>query len=116
MRRDARVLLWDARDAGEQATAFVDGRTLSDYEADPMLRSAVERQLIIVGEALNHLDRHFPEMAGRVPNLSEIIGFRNVLVHGYAVIDDQRVWQIATERVPGLIRVVAELIDEGNAR
>lgn len=49
MRRDPRKYLWDAREAAEAVRTFVSGRTLEDYLADLMLRSAVERQLGIVG-------------------------------------------------------------------
>lgn len=112
MQRDVRVLLWDVKNAAEQVSAFVDGRAEQDYDANPMLRSAVERQLITIGEALNQLSRQFPALAERVPSLGDIVGFRNVLVRGYAIIDDARVWQIATERVPQLIDVVTGMLRE----
>jgi uncharacterized protein with HEPN domain len=50
MGRDPRAYLWDAREAARAIGAFASGRTLEDYEADAMLRSAVERQFEIVGE------------------------------------------------------------------
>jgi hypothetical protein len=50
MQRDPRVFLWDAREAGQRVMDFVAGRTREDYLADVLLRSAVERQLTIVGE------------------------------------------------------------------
>lgn len=52
MDRDPRAYLWDARDSADAIAEFVTGRTLNDYLADRMLRSAVERQFEIVGEAL----------------------------------------------------------------
>ncbi len=66
-----------------------------------LVRAAVERQFEIIGEALNQLSKVSPELARQVPNLREIIGFRNVLIHGYAAVDDARVWQITeTSRPP----------------
>lgn len=67
-----------------------------------MLRSAVERQFQIIGEALNRLSKVDPGTADRVPDLARIVAFRNVLVHGYAQIDDALVWEVASTRVPEL--------------
>ena len=58
--------------------------------------AAVERKLEVIGEALNQLSKRSPELAQRVPHWREIIGFRNVLIHGYATIDHARVWLRAT--------------------
>jgi uncharacterized protein with HEPN domain len=51
MQRDPRTYLWDARQAAERVVEFVAARTWSDYEADALIRSAVERQFEIIGEA-----------------------------------------------------------------
>ena len=76
-----------------------------------MLRSAVERQFEIVGEALNRLSRADPGTADRIGDLPRIVAFRNVLVHGYATIDDAIVWEVATERLPMLIALLGDLLD-----
>ena len=52
MHADARKLLWDAQQAAERIARFTSGKTFPDYEADEYLRSAVERQFEIIGEAL----------------------------------------------------------------
>lgn len=77
-----------------------------------MLRSAVERQFQIIGEALNRLSKVDSGTAGRVPDLARIVAFRNVLVHGYAQIDDALVWDVASTRVPELTAVLAGLLDD----
>ena len=107
MQPESSALLWDARRAAGLVSDFVAGRTWADYEADPMLRSAVERQFEIVGEALNKLRRVDPTTAERVPDLPRIVAFRNVLVLGYATIDNELVWEAATTRV----RTLASLVD-----
>jgi uncharacterized protein with HEPN domain len=93
-------------------TTFVDGRTIDDYRADDMLRAAVERQFEIVGEALNQLSKLDADLAARVPDLRRIVAFRNILIHGYASVDDELVWAVATERVGPLVRVLTELLDD----
>ena len=62
----------------------------------------MERQFEIIGEALNRLSKEAPDLARRVPDLRKIVGFRNVQIHGYAVIDDGRVWEIVTTLLPPL--------------
>jgi uncharacterized protein with HEPN domain len=57
MRRDPRAYLWDVREAADAIAGFVQFRSFDDYARDLMLRSAVERQLAIIGEALSQLAR-----------------------------------------------------------
>ncbi len=80
-----------------------------------MMRSAVERQLGIIGEALNRLARVDPELAGRIPDIGRIVGFRNVLAHGYDVVDDEVVWTAIMLDVPELAAAVAALLAEHRA-
>lgn len=109
MLRDARALLWDVADAAAAIASFVEGRRLEDYLGDRMLRSAVERQCIIVGEALNRLSRTDPAIAARIPELTRAVGFRNLLAHGYAEIDHVSVWRTVTEYLPPLVERVEAL-------
>jgi uncharacterized protein with HEPN domain len=113
MQRDPRAYLWDARQAAARVVAFVAGRTWQDYETDDLLRSAVERQFEIVGEALNKLHHADPSLAAEIADLPRIVAFRNVLIHGYATIDDRLVWEIATERAERLVAALNRLLGEG---
>jgi len=112
MQPEAPALLWDAGNAARLIATFISGRSFSDYKADPMLRSAVERQFEIVGEALNKMSKVDPQTAGQIPDLRRVVAFRNILAHGYAVVDDEIVWQLATQRLPELAKVVASLSAE----
>jgi uncharacterized protein with HEPN domain len=88
---EAAAFLWDARRAADRITRFTAGRSYEDYLSDDMLRSAVERQFEIIGEVFVGLRRAAPEVAARLPDLSEAIAFRNILVHGYASINHKTV-------------------------
>jgi len=112
MRPESAAHLWDAREAARRVTEFIDGLDESRYLADPLRRSAVERQLEIVGEALNNLRRVDEVTAGEVPDLKRIVGLRNVLAHGYAVLDDAVVWAAASGRVPALIETLNDLLGD----
>lgn len=90
------------------------GKSEADYEADALLRSAVERQFQIVGEALILLNRHAPELAARITDFQQIISFRHILVHGYALIQNDVVWSIAVEQVGQLAGEVQALLSEIN--
>ena len=94
MHADARKLLWDALQSAERVARFTSGKTFEEYLVDELLRSGVERQLAIVGEALAQLRRIDPATADSIPALSRVVGFRNVLVHAYASVDSRVVWGI----------------------
>jgi uncharacterized protein with HEPN domain len=102
MARDSKAYLWDARAAADAIAAFVAGRTFEHYKSDLLLRSAVERQFEIVGEALNQLSRTAPDLVAQVPDSARIIAFRNILIHGYAIVDDESVWRATQENLPAL--------------
>lgn len=108
MHPDGPALVWDALSAVELVRDFTDGKSLAKYRDDIMLRSAVERQLGIIGEALNRLSRVDPEAAATIPDLRRIAAFRNILVHGYAQIDDDTVWKVVTERLTALETALRE--------
>ena len=84
--------LYDARQACANLQSFVQGKSFSDYLADLLLRSAVERQLMIVGEALMQAGKIEPSLNQSIRDLRQIVGFRNVLVHGYASLNHKTVW------------------------
>ena len=109
-RRDPNVYLWDAREAAAAALRFVGGKSFDDLIEDELLRSGVERQVQIVGEALSQLAKTDPEIAGKIPHLRQIIAFRNILVHAYASIDHENVWRVVHGDLPGLILTLSALL------
>jgi uncharacterized protein with HEPN domain len=112
MQHDPRAWLWDVRQAADSVAAFVQGRGFAEYIADLMLRSAVERQFEIAGEAVNRLSREAPELAARLPDLRRAIAMRNALIHGYREVDNATVWQIIHDDLPVLRAQVAALLTE----
>jgi hypothetical protein len=72
MRRDLRAYLWDIEQAAGNIQDFTQGKQLSDYQQDAMLRAAVERCFERMGEALSQALRSFPEIAGRITNEQQI--------------------------------------------
>jgi uncharacterized protein with HEPN domain len=113
MRPEAKKYLFDVAEAAGLIARFTKGKTFADYEGDPMLRSAVERQFEIVGEALAQLARLDQALAGRISEHRRIIAFRNILIHGYAQVDDRLVWDVVESKLPPLQREVTALLQEG---
>jgi uncharacterized protein with HEPN domain len=93
---------------------FVEGRSYGDYAGNLLLRSAVERQFEIIGEALNQLGKIEPRWAERIPELPQIVAFRNLLIHGYASVNDLTVWHTIEMSLPALYDTVTQLLDESD--
>ena len=110
MPRDPRAYLWDAREAAGHAVEFVSGKSFEEFQHELLLRSAVERQLEILGEALSQLAKVAPELAKQVPDLGRIVAFRNILIHGYAVVNHDLVWRAIHENLPDLLAVLDRLL------
>ena len=115
MQRDAEAYLWDIANASASIRAFTSGKDLNAYLKDEMLRAAVERKFGIIGEALAQLLHHFPAYRDRVTLPSEIVAFRNQIVHGYATVRDDIVWEIVQVYLPKLHEEVIKLLGEQDA-
>lgn len=109
---EVKKLLEDMRRAAELINKFVAGKTLADYETDSMLRAAVERQFEIIGEALNRLIKTDPSIAARITGTPRIIAFRNILIHGYDLVDCEIVWDVIETHLPVLSKEVEALLAE----
>ena len=79
MRREARKYLYDIQRAAGLLREFVGGKTFADYEGDAMLRSAVERQFEVIGEAMTRLARTDEPLADRISHYRRIVAFSNLL-------------------------------------
>lgn len=112
MQREAKKYLWDIRRAISLVQEFIDGRTFADYQSNAMLRAAVEREFEIVGEAMTRLAKLDPALASLISDHEQIIAFRNVLIHGYAHVNDRAVWFVIETDLPTLAREVDALMEE----
>jgi uncharacterized protein with HEPN domain len=107
MPHDIRKLLLDISLSCEEVTQFTHGKTFRDFEADRILQLAIEREFEIIGEALVRLERLDPEnLERKIPEYRKIIGFRNIIAHGYDVIDDTLLWDIVKNKIPELLEKV----------
>ncbi len=100
MEHDPRAFLHDIVQACEDIEAFTYGMDYGSYAASSLVRAAVERKFPVIGEALVRMRREFPDMVQLFSDHEKIIGFRNILAHGYDMIDDATVWEAVTNHVP----------------
>ena len=80
----------------------------NQYEKDRKTQSAVERQLAIIGEALNHLKKLDSTIV--IESGSQIIGFRNRLIHAYDSLDNSIIWAIINRHIKSLKIEVQNLV------
>ena len=104
MRPEIAKLLHDMMSAAERIERFVKGKGFEDYVSDELLRSGVERQFEIIGEAMTRLVKLDEPVAKQISEYRKIAGFRNALVHGYDSIDDETSWGIIEQKLP-LLRI-----------
>jgi uncharacterized protein with HEPN domain len=109
---ETRKFLLDISQACNLLTEFVSGKVFGDYRRDALLRSAVERQFEIIGEALRRALQSQPGRATRISDTGRIIAFRNRLTHAYASVADEVVWGVIEEYLPRLFREVQEVLEE----
>ena len=103
-------LLLDMKSATDRIKRFTAGKSFQDYQQDEFLRSAVERQFEIIGEAMTRLIRSDRPVAERITDYRKIAGFRNALVHGYDSIDDTISWGVVTQKLALLQQEVEALM------
>ncbi|MCL1800082.1 MAG: DUF86 domain-containing protein [Promicromonosporaceae bacterium] len=110
MKPETRAKLWDAERAATFAISFLDGVDFSMYESSIEKRSAVERQLEIVGEAFSSIRKSDPAALSQVSEVSKIIGMRNILIHEYMSVSNRIVWEAVTEKLPTVLREIQRVI------
>lgn len=102
--------LFDALDCAAAVGEIVAGKSLQDYLNDRSTRSAVERELEKVGEALLVARRIEPQLIDLLPDLHRVIGLRHRIVHGYDDLNDEQVWYIALHEAPELVLALQKIL------
>lgn len=93
----------------EETETFCGGKTFDDFQKDRGLQLIVERELEIIGEALARLRRDHPNLADRIHDIHKIVGLRNVLAHGYDILEHEILWDIVENKIPTLKRDIHTL-------
>jgi uncharacterized protein with HEPN domain len=110
MQPKTQKLLDDIRDAAAFILDRTRGLSAESYKNDRLLRQAVERNFEIIGEAVSRLRKSDPSVASGISNADHIVAFRNVLIHGYHLIDDTEVWRVIVQSLPILLREIEAIL------
>lgn len=106
--RDA-AYLWDMLDTARTVEQLISGLDFTQYSNDRRTQLAVERSLEIIGEAAGRVSDLFRNAHSEIP-WRQIIGQRNVLIHEYGEIKQERIWKVVVENVPQLIELLKQFI------
>lgn len=112
MRSRSRSYLRDALDNALRILDSVSGKSLREYEANIRLRHQIEREFMIIGEAIDRLDKQEPQLAAQITDFRGYIGLRNVLNHGYPDVDHPTMWRTIEVELPIWVRELNELLAE----
>lgn len=112
MKHDPLVCIEDAIAACELILEFTKGMEENEYCTDLKTKAAVEREFEILGEALNRIKKIDIAILENVDSWKEIIGFRNVIAHGYDVVEDEIVWDSIKSNIPLLLTQLKKIFEE----
>ena len=110
-KRSLKKYLYDIQQSIDSIYEYLgEKRDFFEYERNKQLRRAVERELEIIGEAVNHLlalDENIP-----IDNARRIVDLRNFVIHGYDKVDNVIIWGVISRDLPKLKQQVDRLMEE----
>jgi uncharacterized protein with HEPN domain len=102
MKRNLTAYQSDLLQACQFIVEFVGELEEDEYTGNMLVKSAVERQFEVIGEVLGRMSREFPLAYAQIRNARQIIDLRNLIAHGYDVIDDSTIFGIVKVNIPEL--------------
>jgi uncharacterized protein with HEPN domain len=108
-RPDEKLFLADMLDQARHAMASVNGRSRSDLESDLILEAALKRFLEVLGEAANRVSEATRVKMPGIP-WRDIVSMRNRLIHAYATVDRNVVWEVVNVDLPALVPVLEQYL------
>ena len=105
-----RTYLCDARDKALFLLELFKLRTLEEVENDRILCAAIERELMIIGEAVYLLNECDADTASQLTELRQMIALRHKLVHGYSTVSPEIMWRIIEHDLPPLVAEIDALL------
>jgi uncharacterized protein with HEPN domain len=110
MQHDLNTYLYDIVACCHNIKQFIKNKDYIDYTKEILIKSAVERQFEIIGEALKRISQEYPETFKKITDARRMVDFRNVISHGYDIISDQTVWNIIQDNLDKLLNECQELM------
>jgi uncharacterized protein with HEPN domain len=111
MKREVKKYLFDIKIAVESIFDYLgETRSFTEYQNNKLLRRGIEREIEIIGEAMNRIVKIAPEI--QIENAREIIDTRNWVIHGYDKVDDVVIWGIISIHLPRLKKEIDGLLED----
>ncbi len=104
--------LFDIKQAIGEIESFIGNKNYQNFTDGTLLQSAVERKLEIIGEALTRIKKLDEGILNNVTDARRIIGFRNIIIHGYDVLNSKIVWDALQNNLPRLKKEVKNLMKD----
>lgn len=101
--------LRDILDAIEKIEKFLGAASKEEFNNDEKTQSSIQHQLTIIGEAANKVSKEIQSENQHIP-WSKIISMRNLLIHDYAITDNEEVWNVCKDDLPELKKHIEEII------
>ena len=109
MKREAKKYLFDIKTSIESIFEFLgEKRNFFEYQNNKLLRRGIEREIEIIGEAMNRIMKIAPDI--QIENARQIVDTRNWVIHGYDKVDDVVIWGIISNHLPKLRKEVEDLL------
>ncbi len=111
MDNEIKTWLYDILQSVNEIDSYYENkpRLFSDYLTDIKTKRAIERNIEIIGEAVNRIRKKNREF--KLENAEKIIGTRNRIIHGYDNVSDDLVWSIVINHLPKLKEEVSGLLN-----
>jgi uncharacterized protein with HEPN domain len=113
---DDRILKWlyDIQSAIKEIDSYFEKeeKDFLKYKSNLMLKRAIERDLEIIGEAINRIITKDSSFVDKITDSRAIIGLRNQVIHAYDSISDENIWAILINHLPKLKSEINALIEE----
>ena len=111
MKRNYKLFLEDISDRIEKINSFVNGMTFEDFKQDDKTVSACIREIEVIGEATKQIPKEITSQFNELP-WSLMAKMRDKLIHWYFDIDEEIVWNVATQKLPQIKEQIDKIINE----
>ncbi len=109
---EVKKLFYDIIEAGKDIKDFTGDLNYSEFDRSKIIKASVERKFEIIGEAINRINHFDPNIAQKISDFKQIIDFRNIIAHGYDIVDSELLWEAVKTHLPQLLDEVNDLMEE----
>lgn len=107
---EIKKFLYDIKVSIDSINDYLKCKDFDHYCQNKLIRRAVERELEIIGEAVNNILKSNSQII--LSDARKFVDLRNIVIHGYDKVDDVIIWGVLCNQLPKLKHEVEELLEE----